>query len=213
MHRRFFLGAAAALGVFSSSKVLAGRVVANGPLNGLQGGGAGSIFSLIKSGESVSALLRHESLHDGAYGAQRIPLLVLIAIHGSIGQMNDLLRHGVDVNAASTEGHTALKAALMRGSLRRAGILIEGGAIIGVPGRNTEIQAATIGGDEDCIDLMISMGQLPDFRAISTALRLRKYRVAESFWQLTGKSPKLLGEVRRVVGDSPELLVVIEGWK
>lgn len=171
------------------------------------------LISSIRNGDSAADLMRHKDVERGAYGPQQIPLLALAVTHGCVAQMTGLIMANVDLNAASSEGHTALKAALMRGSSQRAELLLQHGARISVPGKRNEIQAATVGGDEDCIDLIISAGQLPDAIAIETALRLRRYRIAESLWRAAGEPAGMLPQIKQSVFDRPDLVATVDGWR
>ncbi|NIK07256.1 ankyrin repeat protein [Xanthomonas arboricola] len=165
----------------------------------------------IRKGVSPKSLLL-SSAPNAVFGEQRVPLIVLVATHGSLAQLKVLADADADPNAASSIGHTALKAALMRASVPQVDFLLQSGARVRVPGRHDELQAAIIGGSEDCIDLVLAEGLLPCATSIVTALRLRKHRLAESLWRSTTYPANTLKQIHGLATNNDDFAFTISRW-
>ncbi len=208
MRRRRFIALSSLLGLsFSTLSKTQAAATVSPAADGMQ-----AAIAAIKTGETQSTFWDRYRPSQ-SFGSSQIPITVLIATHGPLGLLKSAIALGADPNARSSVGLTALKAALLRPSFPMAEWLHSHGANFGVKGRHSELDAATIGGDEDCIDFALSSGEVPSPSAIALALISRRYRIAESYWRLMGATDTCRQQVFSLVRHRTGLGEIAMGWK
>ena len=209
MKKRDFLKSAIALStVFALPKFAAARSLTSG--NGSNE--MTQVIRKIKDNSRQSVRLSNQFDFKKTYTEKLIPMSCLIAMHGRPGYLTQMASMGGNIASISLDGFSAIKAALLRGSLSITEEAINLGCPMNVRGHQSEIICAVIGGNEECLDLTLSHA-LPSDDDIYKSLLINKPRAAESLYRLSANPTRTRNTILRMASDSPQIITTINSWQ